>query len=43
MKWDVQKLKEVSDYWNGRIDSCEINETNYVSTENLVPNKNDVL
>ncbi len=39
MKWDNYKLKEISDYWTGKIDSNVLDETNYVSTDNLIPDK----
>lgn len=39
MKWENFKLKQIADYWTGKIDSSVLDETNYVSTDNLIPDK----
>lgn len=39
MKWENCRLKQISDYWTGKIDSSVLDETNYVSTDNLIPDK----
>lgn len=43
MKWENLKLKEIASYWNGKIDAIELDETNYVSTENLVVERGGVI
>ncbi len=43
MKWEKYSLQEIANYWTGKIDASILNESNYVSTENLIPNKGGVI
>ena len=39
MKLENYTLKEIAGYWTGKVDANILDETNYVSTENLLSNK----
>ena len=40
--WNVRKLSDISRYNNDRINTNELNIGNYISTENMLPNKNGI-
>ncbi len=39
MKWENCHLKKLTAYWTEKVDATLLDETNYVSTENLIPDK----
>lgn len=43
MKWEKRKLKDISTYWMGKIEATELDETNYISTDNLIPNRGGIV
>lgn len=42
MSWENVELRDVSEYRNDRIETNLLNEKNYVSTENMLPNKGGI-
>jgi type I restriction enzyme S subunit len=43
MKWEIYQLKNIADYWTGKIDASVLAAANYVSTENLIPDKGGIV
>lgn len=43
MKWEIYQLKNIADYWTGKIDASVLDAANYVSTENLIPDKGGIV
>jgi type I restriction enzyme S subunit len=43
MKWENYRLKQISNYWTGKVDASVLDATSYVSTENLIPEKGGVV
>ena len=41
--WRVVRLGDVCTYSTAKVSITEINEDNYISTENMLPNKNGVV
>ena len=40
--WNVKELKEIASYINEKINLDEINPNNFISTENMLPNKSGI-
>ncbi|QXP70750.1 restriction endonuclease subunit S [Polaribacter sp. R2A056_3_33] len=40
--WKEEKLKKVAPYWNGKIETKELDENNFISAENMFPDKGGV-
>ena len=43
MKWEEYLLKEVADYWTGKVDAKVLDSSNFVSTDNFIPNKGGIV
>ena len=43
MKLENYQLKDITGYWTGKVEASVLDETNYVSTENLIPNKGGIV
>lgn len=43
MSWENVELRDVSEYSNDRIETNLLNEKNYISTENMLPNKGGIV
>lgn len=39
MNWEYYQLKNIANYWTGKIEANTLDATNYVSTENLLPER----
>jgi type I restriction enzyme S subunit len=42
MKWENCQLKDIANYWTGKVEASVLDATNYISTENLIPDKGGV-
>lgn len=43
MKWENYQLKEIADYWTGKVEASFLDATNYISTDNLIPDRGGVV
>ena len=43
MKLENYRLKDIAGYWTGKVEASVLDETNYVSTENLIPSKGGIV
>ncbi|NLT52690.1 MAG: restriction endonuclease subunit S [Ignavibacteria bacterium] len=43
MKWDNYQLKDIANYWTGKVEAGLLDATNYISTDNLVPDRGGVV
>lgn len=39
MKWENYQLKDIANYWTGKVEASVLDASNYVSTENLIPDR----
>jgi type I restriction enzyme S subunit len=42
-KWVDCQLKDISSYWTGKVESSNLCESNYISTDNLIPDKGGIV
>jgi type I restriction enzyme S subunit len=43
MKWENHQLKEISNYWTGKVEATTLDASNYVSTDNLIPDRGGIV
>jgi len=43
MKWENYQLKDIANYWTGKVDATSLDASNYVSTENLIPDRGGIV
>jgi type I restriction enzyme S subunit len=43
MKWENYQLKDIANYWSGKVEASVLDATNYISTENLIPDRGGVV
>jgi len=43
MKWENYQLKDIANYWNGKVEASGLDSKNYISTDNLVPDRGGVV
>lgn len=43
MKWENYQLKEIAGYWTGKVEASFLDATNYISTDNLIPDRGGVV
>lgn len=43
MKWENYQLKDIANYWTGKVEASVLDATNYISTENLIPDRGGVV
>jgi len=43
MKWEKYQLKEIANFWTGKIDATVLDSSNYISTDNLIPNRGGIV
>jgi len=43
MKWENYQLKDIANYWTGKVEASLLHATNYVSTDNLIPDRGGVV
>jgi type I restriction enzyme S subunit len=43
MKWENYQLKNIASYWTGKVDASVLDATNYISTDNLIPDRGGVV
>ncbi len=43
MMWENYQLKEIANYWTGKVEAASLNATNYVSTDNLIPDRGGIV
>jgi type I restriction enzyme, S subunit len=43
MKWEVYQLKDIANYWAGKVEASVLDATNYVSTDNLIPDRGGIV
>lgn len=43
MKWENYQLKDIANYWTGKVEASLLDATNYVSTDNLIPDRGGVV
>ena len=43
MKWENYQLKEIARYWTGKVEASVLDATNYISTDNLIPDRGGVV
>ena len=41
--WQELSLSEVSPYWTGKVDAQDLSEENFISTDNMLPDKQGVI
>lgn len=39
MKWENYQLKDIANYWTGKVEASILDATKYISTENLIPDR----
>lgn len=39
MKWENYQLKDIAKYWTGKVEASVLDASNYISTENLIPDR----
>jgi type I restriction enzyme S subunit len=43
MKWVSYQLKDIANYWTGKVEASVLDATNYVSTDNLIPDRGGIV
>ena len=43
MKWENYQLRDIANYWTGKVEASVLDATNYISTENLIPDRGGVV
>lgn len=43
MKWENYQLKDIASYWTGKVEASVLDTTNYVSTDNLIPDRGGIV
>jgi type I restriction enzyme S subunit len=43
MKWENYQLKDIANYWTGKVEASILDATNYISTDNLIPDRGGVV
>lgn len=43
MTWENYQLKDIANYWTGKVEASVLDATNYISTENLIPDRGGVV
>jgi type I restriction enzyme, S subunit len=43
MKWENYQLKEIANYWTGKVEATSLDASNYVSTDNLIPDRGGIV
>ena len=41
--WKEFELKNVAPYWTNKIDATELNESNYISADNMLPDRGGIV
>jgi type I restriction enzyme S subunit len=43
MKWNSYQLRDIANYWTGKVGASALDASNYISTDNLIPDKGGIV